>query len=423
MQIILEYCMSGFTSRFSSLRTRLPHLSAALAVTLIFALGYAFGAGNTRTAAQDDSSLPSNAEEAFRPLFQVYNLIQSQYIDEVDMSVLVDGAADGMVEALDDVYSGYMDARAYPLLSGDLEGEFEGIGVVITTNEDTNEIEIVGLLEGAPAGEAGLLPGDIFVAVDGVDVDGWDQTEFAAEVRGPEGTDVTITVRRDDALVDFTITRARIITENVEADLLADGTIAYIRLDSFTGESRALIDAAIAELDVNNRAGLIIDVRDNPGGYLTSAVDVTSAFIEEGTILVEEFSDEDETVYSATGEYAGIDVPIVLLVNESSASASEILAGALQDTDSATLIGETTLGKGTVQVWSPLVNGGGVRLTIARWLTPQRRWIHEQGITPDITIEWTPASYNDPADPQLDAAIDFLQGEIVEPVFEMDDAS
>jgi carboxyl-terminal processing protease len=416
--------MSVTTSHgLRALRARFPHVSLVVIVALTFTFGYALGVGSSRIVAQDDTSLPPDAQQAFRPFFQVYNLIQAQYIDDVDIETLVDGAAEGMVDALEDEYSSYMDADAFPILNSDLTGEFEGIGVVISTNDETDEIEVVGLLDGAPAGKAGLLPGDVFVAVDGEDISEWDQTEFAVQVRGPAGTEVEITIRRGDELLDFRITRERIVVENVVSELVADDTIAYIGIREFNSETRALIDQAVAALDVNQRDGLILDVRDNPGGFLDSAINVTSAFIEQGTILVEQFSEDNETVYTATGEYAGITVPIVLLTNESSASASEILAGALQDTESATLIGETTLGKGTVQVWSPLVNGGGVRLTIARWLTPERRWIQDQGVTPDITIEFTPQIYNDPNDPQLDAAIRFLQGEAVEPVFELQQAS
>jgi carboxyl-terminal processing protease len=390
---------------------RLRHFTVVLAAALIFSLGYGLGM-QQRISAQDTFSVPQEVQEAFEPLWQIYNMIDTQYIDDVSVDVLVDGAAHGIVDALEDEYSGYMDPEEFPILNSDLEGEFVGIGVVITTN-DNDEIEVVGIIEDAPAWGSGIQPGDIFHAVDGEEVFGWNQTEFAAKVRGVAGTDVTITVRRDSELFDFTITRALIVIPNVESELL-DGNIAYVQLNNFSDDASDLLQQALEDLDVNSRAGLILDVRDNPGGFLHSAIDVTSTFIPNGVVVYETFGDGRETTFDATGEYFDLTVPMVLLINESSASASEILAGALQDTERATLIGETTLGKGTVQTWSPLINGGGIRLTIARWLTPSRRWIHENGVSPDLEIEWTPEAFEDETDPQLQAAVDYLLGEPIE---------
>jgi carboxyl-terminal processing protease len=215
-------------------------------------------------------------------------------------------------------------------------------------------------------------------------------------------------MRREDELVDFMITRAKITVPNIETRIL-DGDIAYIQLNQFSSHAREELDTAIDELDVQDRAGLIFDLRDNPGGLLSSAIDIASAFVPEGPVVIEAFGDGREQVFEADGTYADLGVPVVVLVNEASASASELVAGALQDTDNAYIIGETTLGKGTVQQWLPLQNDAGLRLTIARWLTPDRRWIHLEGITPDEIIEWAPTIYEDPNDPQLEAAVDWLQ--------------
>lgn len=387
---------------------RFRHFATVIVIVVVFFAGFAVGNLNAIGAAQGDTSVPREVEEAFAPLWQTYNLIQSDYIDPVELEVLVDGAVTGMVEALGDQFSGYMDPETYAFLNDDLEGEIEGIGVVIRTIEETQEIEVVGVLDGAPAKAAGILPGDIFYAVNGTTVLGMSQLDLAGEVRGPEGTDVTITMRRGDELIDFTITRARIVIPNVESEVLED-QFGYIKLNQFSATARQDIDAALEAMDINNLNGLILDFRDNPGGYLNSAVDVASAFIPEGTIVTEAFSENDQRVFEATGDYAGVNVPIVVLVNEGSASASELVAGAMQDRGVATIIGMTTFGKGTVQTWHELVNGGGVRLTIARWLTPNGQWIHENGIEPDIEVEWVPESYDDPNDIQLDAAIEYLQ--------------
>lgn len=387
---------------------RLQHLSAAFVLTIVFIAGFALGSQTVITEAQSSITAPSEVEDAFAPFWQVFNLIRSDYIDDVEVNLLVDGAITGMVDALEDQYSGYMDPNVYDLLNSDLEGEIEGIGVVIHTKEDTGEIEVVGVLNSAPAQAAGILPGDVFVSVNGEDVVGVNQTELAVLVRGPQGSTVNITMRRGDELIDFTLTRERIIIPNIETSML-EGDIGYIKLNQFTAEARTELDAAFERLNVNELEGLVVDFRDNPGGLLSSAIDIASAFIQDGTIVVEDFGDGRTQTFEANGSYAGINVPIVLLVNEASASASELVAGALQDVGAATIIGETTLGKGTVQTWHELVNGGGVRLTIARWLTPSGRWIHEQGVTPDILVEWTPVSFDETVDPQLDAAVDYLE--------------
>ncbi|MFN8530752.1 MAG: S41 family peptidase [Anaerolineae bacterium] len=415
--------MSRFTENLRFPKGRMNHVTAALGVALIFVLGYALGIASARTSAQDGgfSALSPEAAEAFHPLFQIYNVIEDQYVEPIDPSVLINGAADGMVNTLNDQFSAYMDPETFPLLNSDLAGQFDGIGVVITTDETTNEITIVGLLQGTPAASSGLMPGDVFVAVNGQDIAGWNQAEFAAEVRGPEGTTVDLTIRRGEDLLDFTVERAHIVVPNVESRLVDDGQIAYIRLNNFSDDANTLVRQAIEDLDVNSRQGLIFDLRDNPGGLLSSAVSVSSLFVQSGTVVQEDFGDGNVTQYSATGEYAGISVPVVLLVNRVSASASEIVAGALQDLDLATLIGETTFGKGSVQTWQPLSNGGGVRITIARWLTPTGRWINGQGVTPDIQIDFTPAHYEDLTDEgdiQLDAAIRYLSGEQVDPIIE-----
>lgn len=390
------------------LNGRVRHLVTGLLIACVFVAGFAMGNMREIGAAQGVYTQPQGTDEAFSAFWQTYQLVQNEYITAVDPEVLADGAIEGMLAALEDEYSGYMDPELFEMMNADLQGEIEGIGVVIRTDEESGFISVVSLLEGAPAEAAGILPGDIFAAVNGETTDGWSQLEIASRVRGPAGTPVTITMRRDDELIDFTVNRERIVVPNVDTELL-DGDIAYIRLNNFTPDARADLDRALAELDVNNRAGFIFDLRDNPGGLLTSAIDISSAFVREGIIVTEWFGDDqEEIVLNANGNYADIQVPIVVLINQGSASASEIVAGAIQDYETATLLGVTTFGKGTVQTWHPLVNGGGARITIARWLRPDGTWIHEEGVTPDLVVEWMPESFDEP-DIQLEAAIQFLQ--------------
>jgi carboxyl-terminal processing protease len=207
--------------------------------------------------------------------------------------------------------------------------------------------------------------------------------------------------------VDFNVTRAEIKLVNVESKKLED-KIGYIKLRDFSPDARDLINKELKKLDAENLKGLVFDLRGNPGGLLTSAIDVASVFLKDGTILIEDFGNGKEQVYSADGS-SNVSVPVVVLVDKNSASASELVAGALQDRKRATIIGEKSFGKGTVQTWQGLVNGGGVRLTIARWLTPDRHWINKNGITPDIVIEWKDEKRDTENDPQLKAAVLFLK--------------
>jgi carboxyl-terminal processing protease len=398
-----------------SLHSRARHMTLAVVILIVFAAGFALGNQQAVIAAQSQFTPPPGTDELFAPFWQVYNLIQEEYVDPVgnpvDNSKLVDGAITGMVDSLGDEFSGYMDATAYPMINQELEGKVEGIGVVIRTLEDTNEIEVVSVMKDSPASTAGIQAGDIFAKVDGEDVSEMTQTEMATRVRGPEGTPVTITMKRGDELIDFNLTRASIIVPMVESRVL-DDNIGYLRLNQFGPDARADIDKALTDMHASELNGLVFDLRGNPGGLLTTAIDVGSAFIQDGPILVEDFGSGNEQVYNANGNFSGLTIPIAVLVDESSASASELIAGALQDTHRATIIGETTFGKGTVQTWQQLVNGGGIRLTIARWLTPDRHWIHKQGIVPDIEVDWDPTSADDENDIQLNAAVDFLESQI-----------
>lgn len=399
---------------WDGLKQRSTHLATSAVVAIVFVAGFALGSQHS-VGAQSPFQPPEGAEEDFRAFWQVYNLIQDNYVDpegdELDQTKLVDGAIRGMMDSLGDQFSGYMDAEMFPMINQELEGEIQGIGVTIQTVEDTGAIQVVSVMSDSPAQAAGIQTGDIFARVDGEDATVMNQMELAQHVRGPEGSTVQITMLRDDELIDFEVERARIVIPMIESQVI-DDTIGYVRLNQFGPTARPDIDAAIEEMDTDSLEGMIFDLRGNPGGLLSSAIDVGSAFVDEGPILIEDFGGGREQIFDANGSYLNLDIPLVVLVDESSASASELVAGALQDNEQATIIGETTFGKGTVQTWQPLVNGGGVRLTVARWLTPDRHWIHEFGITPDYIVEWNPTTSeeaNDPAqDVQLHAAIDYL---------------
>jgi carboxyl-terminal processing protease len=383
--------------------------STVLLTVVIFASGFVLGNVSmlTRTNAQGRVAL-SDTDQAFESFWEAFSIITSRYVDPIEVEVLVDGAIDGMVDTLNDDHSGYIRPELYESTI-DFSGEFSGIGVTIRTNSETQEVEVITVIPNSPAEGVGVLKGDIFFEVDGESVVGMSQSEMLILVPGPRGTSVNITFKRGDELVNFDIVRDVFQIPNVSSEIIGDN-MAHVTMLDFNAVSRSQLNDALEAVDINNTNGLIFDLRGNPGGTLESAIEIGSAFIEDGVILRQVSRDKSEEVTHTTGDYAGITVPIVVLVDENSASASEVIAGAMQDYDVATLIGETTFGKGTVQNIPALSNGGGLRITIKRWLTPNGAWIHQQGITPDIIVEWNPETAEEVQDDiQLKEAINYLE--------------
>lgn len=413
-------------------KRRLPDhlrvLQFALLIAVVFIAGAFFGSQYSISVAQGgDLTLSEEDEAAFEPLIQAYNLIQRTYIEPVESELLINGAISGMVDSIGDRFSMYIDPELNSIDTR-LSGEYEGIGAVIGLIEETEQIEIRSVFENSPAEQAGLQPGDIFIAVDGIDLTGFNTAELSAIVRGPGGTDVVLTMSRNGEEFEVTVTRDRVEITYVTAEMLEDN-ILYIQLTQFSANAREQIDAVLQEYPPETLNGLVFDLRDNGGGLLRSAVDIGGLFIEQGTILIEEFGDGSEILFKKLDDsgtvvqifddgtervmtnnagYAGVEAPIVILVNANSASASELVAGAWQDTGVATIIGTQTFGKGTVQQANTLINGGGLNLTIARWLTPSREWITDLGITPDVIVE-LPEEAVDGEDVQLNAALEFIR--------------
>ena len=383
---------------------RHPYLGGSILFTIfIFTLGFA--AGNLT----DFPTIAfSGSEEAFEAFWEAFSIIEERYIDQTEVEELVDGAISGMVASLGDKHSGYIRPALFKR-SIDFSGEFTGIGVIVTTSGETGEIKVATVIPETPAAAVGVSPGDIFYQVDGQRVTGYTEAELQALVPGPRGTVVTITFKRGDELITYEIERDTFPLPNVSYAIVGDN-IAHIAMLDFNALSRRQLDDAFAAVDIDKTNGLIFDIRNNPGGTLASAIEIGSAFIEDGVLLRQVARDQSEEVTRSSGGFADIDVPIVVLVDENSASASEVIAGAMQDYDVATVVGEVTFGKGTVQNVPELSNGGGLRITVRRWLTPNGHWIHEQGITPDIIVEWDPATDAQRAnDIQLAAAIEFLE--------------
>jgi carboxyl-terminal processing protease len=301
-----------------------------------------------------------------------------------------------------------MEPQVYENETSSLQGQYEGIGAYVDTDGDY--LTIVSPIEGSPAEAAGLLPGDQVIAIDGEDMTGVTPEEARLKVLGPEGTKVTLTVAREGEAqpLEFTITRAQIDIRSAEGKMLEEN-VGYVDINTFGERTTQELRAALDDLLRQNPRGIIIDLRNNPGGYLSTSVEVASEFIDEGVILYEEYGDGRRDTHRALGNGQATTIPLVVLINEGSASASEILAGALQDYERATLVGVKSFGKGSVQNWVPLSdNQGAARVTIARWLTPDERLIDHIGLMPDVVVELTPEDFESQQDPQLDAALETM---------------
>ncbi len=362
------------------------------------------------TPAGAEDATPSDLQTLFEPFWEVWSIVHQQYVDQpVDDLLLMRGAIRGMVDALGDQHSGYLDPQQYEDATTDLTGEYEGIGAWVDTTGEY--LTIVTPMSGSPAEAAGLRPGDMIIAVDGDDMTGVVPEVARQKVLGPAGTDVILTIRREgvDEPFDVTVTRAHITVPSVESEML-DNRIAYIKINTFGDNTTSELKKALRELLDQEPVGMIVDLRYNGGGWLSTSVEVASQFIGEGVILYEQYGDGRRDTYEAIPGGMATDIPLVVLVNEGTASASEIVAGAIQDYERGKLVGVTTYGKGSVQNFQPLSDGaGGLRITIAKWLTPKERHIHEVGLTPDYIVEITEDDVANDLDPQLDKAIQVLQ--------------
>ena len=356
--------------------------------------------------------MPAEAEEAFAPLWEVYSLVQTRYFERpIDNELLAEGAINGMLAALDDPYSRYLSPADEAAERDSMQGEISGIGVEITSEDGF--LTVISPIEGSPAEAAGLVPGDRILEADGISLLDLDVGEAAQIVRGPVGTSVLLVIERDGETFDLEVMRDIIKIASVRGEILEDN-IAYLRLSQFSFDTAVEVEKILKALLAENPAGLIVDVRRNPGGSLQTVVDVADQFLTEGPVLVQDFGAENKRTFSADDNDLAEEIPLVILIDEGSASASEVLAGAIRDRGRGILLGQTSFGKGTVQTWHELSNQGGLRITIARWLTPDENWINKTGLDPDIFIPLPEFEEGvDFEDTQLQAAIDYLLGKEV----------
>ena len=324
------------------------------------------------------------------------------------------GAIRGVLGLLDDPNTSFMAPDQAKSFLESMDGSFEGIGATVELVEDGSAVRLVEPFENQPAWNAGLRRNDLVIAIDGVAVSEMADLNVAiSKIKGPKGSSVVLTIKRPstDETFDVTVVRDVIQIPIVFTETFGqDEDIAYIRLSRFSDDSGRRVQDAVDEATRKNLRGLIFDLRGNPGGLLREAVRVSSVFLQDERVLIERFSDGSEQIYDTEGK-AAVDaaLPIVLLVDEGSASASEIVAGALQDAGRAVLVGTTTFGKGSVQLPHTLSDGSMMRVTIARWYTPADRSIDKTGLDPDIVVEITDEQIEADEDPQLDRAIELLE--------------
>ncbi|WP_352428067.1 S41 family peptidase [Thermoflexus sp.] len=352
---------------------------------------------------------PPDLEQAFGIFWEAWRLVQQEYYGEIPSPQTVAyGAIRGALQTLGDPYTSFIEPKIARILQEDASGQFEGIGALVRMNRD-NKLEIVRTFEGSPAQRAGLRAGDLVLKVNGQSIVGYSIYEAIALIRGPAGTSVTLTIERPGEREPFevTVTRARITIPVVEARMLPQG-VAYIQLFDFSAQATRQLQEQLKALLAQNPRGLILDLRDNPGGFLDQAIQVADLFLDEGVVAYERTRDGEERVFRSKSGDPGEKIPMVVLVNAGSASASEIVAGTLQDRGRARLVGERTFGKGSVQLSHPLSDGSELRVTIARWFTPKNRAIHGQGLNPDIEVRVDPAQPAGGRDPQLEKAIEVL---------------
>lgn len=365
----------------------------------------------TPPTSDQTSATPDELQTLFIPFWEAWNIVHDQYVNQpVDDTLLMQGAIRGMLEAVGDDHTYYMDPDVNEAESSSLSGEYQGIGAYVDTRGDF--LTVVSPIEGSPAEAAGLRPGDMIIAIDGEDMSGYTPEEARQRVLGEAGTTVILTVAREGEPepLEFSIVRAKITIPSVTGEML-ENDIAYIDINTFGDKTTQELRATLDELLAQNPKGIILDLRFNPGGFLFTSIEVTSEFIDEGIVVIEQYGDGTRDTYRTFGNGKATDLPIVVLINEGSASASEILAGALQDHGRAKLVGVQSFGKGSVQTWAPLSNDqGAVRVTIARWLTPNERTIQDIGLTPDFVVEMTEDDYENERDPQLDKAVEVLLG-------------
>jgi carboxyl-terminal processing protease len=346
--------------------------------------------------------LKTNANpEKFDEFLEVYDELMNNYYEELDGDELIESGIRGMLDYLEDNYSEYLDERETNALMEELNGEFSGLGVTITTN-DKGEVYIISIIADSPAERAHFEVGDVFLEVDGINVDGYTPDDLSKLIKGKTGTKSTIKVRRGDDLLDITFTRGKVEIASVASEL-RDGNVGYIVIGLFARNTREQLEKAIFNLQAQGAKYFVIDVRDNSGGLLTSAEEISELFLNRGDVIYQLSSHDGITSVTATSEKA-YSLKMAILVNSNSASGAEIFAAALNENLGVPLVGTKTFGKGSVQITKGLSNGSLIKYTIQEWLTPKGNHVNKIGITPtyEVNIEGN-------VDTQYNKAVEILK--------------
>jgi len=389
----------------ASTRFSLRYFSVAiLAAVLLLAVACFGGSDEPDTAIE---GLPAE----FQRLSEVWDLLVQEHIDggELDPAAISDGAIRGMLVALDDPYAGFLDSEQYSLETEDIRGFFGGIGAEVGIRDGV--MTILAPMPDTPAEAAGIRPGDVILEVDGVSIQGLSLLEVVLLIRGDKGTKVKILIRHLSSAEPVLIEIERDIINLKSVELLMQvGRIGHLRLSGFTGTTNDDLKEALERFERSQGLGIVLDLRNNPGGLVSSVVDVTSQFIDDGLVLYQIDAKGNRRNWGVNSGGKALDIPMVVLVNEFSASASEVFTGAIIDNERATVIGATTFGKGSVNNLWPLNDGSGINFTTARWFTPNGVLIEGEGITPDVLLD--PIEENEDDDIHLDRAIEILKEQI-----------
>jgi len=393
-------------------KTLLTVFAVIILCIFSFYLGLSFKAMPLYALKEDATAKEYNKD--VESLLEVKDYIKKKFVRDIPDSTLIEGAIKGMVESLKDPYSVYMDKNEFEDFVTSINGSFEGVGLSLGVDEKTKNIIVISPIEGTPAHKAGILPRDVIVRVDKVDLRGKSLDEAVKLLRGKKGTKVTVYVERPGIkdLLKFELIRDNIKIRTVKSEMI-EGQIGYIKITSFDTYTPQELNEALKNLKDKKIKGLILDLRNNPGGALDSAVKVADILLGKGLIVYTEDKNKNrlEEFYS---DESKVEIPFVVLINENSASAAEIVAGAVKDFKAGLLIGEKTFGKGTVQELVPLAGGGGIKLTIAKYYLSSGRSIDGEGVIPDVVIKAEEESVNPSIekDAQLKKAVEVLKAKI-----------
>ncbi len=382
-------------------------LNVAILVGVLF-VGINIGNGTISLTTPVQSNKQLSEKLDYSEVNNLYNLLRTNYDGTLSEEKLIDGLKEGLIKASGDPYTEYFNAKEAKEFNEQLSGTFSGIGAQLG-KDDQDTIIVVAPISGYPAEKAGMRAKDAIVSINGTSTTGMSIDEAVSKIRGPKDTDVKLEIIRNGTeRKELTITRQDIKIPSVEHEILP-GDIGYIQITQFWDDTASLVNKAVDEFKQANVKSVIVDLRSNPGGSLDAAVNVANIWLPQGKTILQEKRDKKVVqTYTATGSASLLNTPTVVLINEGSASASEIVAGALKDNKAATLIGVKSYGKGSVQKIIPLGNGGELKVTVARWFRPNGQNIDKKGINPDKEIKLSDEDYASGNDKQKDAAIQFL---------------